>query len=187
VEFNTIKQLVEAVRVERHEKNFYTTQFVCLPAKKGDNVARCASKANRAASELLRHLPNYRFMISWTTAEQCDKPVTGAGRVEVRPCVPYADSKFILTKPERSRREEMNEFAILLALPFKTKLDMLWKEFSQESKAKANPPNVLNLLAWFTLNLLGRILLNDPQYSPIYRVSTSSSSMNLVLPSPRIP
>jgi hypothetical protein len=164
VEFNTIKQLVEAVRVERHEKNFYTTQFVCLPAEKGDNVARCASKANRAASELLRHLPNYRFMISWTTAEQCDKPVTGAGRVEVRPCVPYADSKFILTKPERSRKEEMNEFAILLALPFKTKLDMLWKEFSQERKAKANPPNVLEVIKAEMIRELARLVHAEPPW-----------------------
>lgn len=164
VEFNTIKQLVEAIRVERHEKNFYTTQFVCLPAKKGDNVGRCASKANRAASELLRQLPNYRFMISWTTAEQCDKPVSGAGRVEVRPCVPYADSEFILTKPERSRKEEMNEFAILLALPFKSKLDMLWREFAQEGRAKANPPNVLEVVKAEMIRELARLVHAQPPW-----------------------
>ena len=164
VEFNTIKQLVEAVRVERHEKNFYNTQFVCLPAKKGANTGRCSSKANRAASELLRQLPNSRFLISWTIAEECENPVVGAGRIEVRPCTPYANSKFILTKPvPPSRAEEMNEFAILLALPFGNKLDMLWSEFAQPGRKKA-PVNVLEVVKAEMITELARLVHAQPPW-----------------------
>lgn len=51
-EFTTVKELVSAVLIERRDKNFYNTQFICLPTRRGDNAQRCASKANRAAREL---------------------------------------------------------------------------------------------------------------------------------------
>lgn len=133
-EFATVKQLVAAVALDCHEKNFYITQYVCTPKPRGDNSQRCSSKANRAASELLKRLPNFRFLISWASADA--SVIATAGRVEVFPCTPYAKSKFILTRPVAAHRfEEMNEFAILLSLPFTTKLEMLWDDFGKEGSA----------------------------------------------------
>ena len=118
-EFTTVKELVNAIVLERHEKNFYSTQYVCLPTQRGDNSQRCSSKANRAANELLRRLPSLRFMISWTSAEALERTVNSAGRVEVKPCTPYDRSKLVVTRPvPASRAEEMNEFAVLVSLPF---------------------------------------------------------------------
>ena len=131
--YTTIQQLVTGLTLERQDKSFYSTQYVCTPAVKGDNSQRCAIKAARAASELLRQLPHLRFLITWSPAEALGRNASGAGRIEVRPCVPYDHSRFIITRPVPDNRiGEMNELAVLLAFPFTTKLQMLWDLFGDE-------------------------------------------------------
>lgn len=166
-EFTTVKELVNAIIVERHEKNFYNTQYVCLPTTRGDNSQRCSSKANRAASELLRRLPNLRFMISWTSAEALERTVNSAGRVEVKPCTPYDRSKLIVTRAvPASRSEEMNEFAILLSLPFTTKLEMLWNEFGEVKPAQRNgyPRGIAEIIKVDIVTELARFINITPPW-----------------------
>ena len=128
--YPNVTQLVTGVGMERHDRKFTQTQFICTPTLKGDNSQRCLSKANKAASELLRRFPHLRFMINWTPDTSGGST---AGRVEVRPCVPYDCSKFIITRPAPDNIiGDMNELAILLALPFETKLKVLWELFSDE-------------------------------------------------------
>ena len=130
--YQTIKQLVGGLALERHDKAIHETKYVCIPTIKGDNSRRCTAKAIRAANELLRHLPHLRFIISWSPAEALGQE-NGAGRVEVQHCIPYDRSRFIVTRPvQDSRVSEMNELAVLLALPFKSKLQMLWDLFVDE-------------------------------------------------------
>jgi hypothetical protein len=166
-EFVTVKQLVNAILLGWHEKTFYSTVFVCSPTARGDNATRCASKANRAARELLRRLPHLRFMVSWTSAEVLDTAVTGAGKVEVRPCIPFDRSKFILTRPvSASRSDQMNEFAVLLSLPFATKLEMLWKEFSEDRSAtrKSAPQGVAEVVVLDIVTELARLVHPNPPW-----------------------
>jgi len=166
-EYTSIKQLVAGILLECRQKEFYNTVFVCLPTKRGDNAQRCSSKANRASSELLRRLPNFRFVISWRSAEALDGNVNGAGKVEVRPCTPYDRSKFIVTRPvPAGRSEEMNEFTILLSLPFTRKLEFLWLEFSQDGSARKK-----TALQWLSdvirvelINELSRLVHSTPPW-----------------------
>jgi hypothetical protein len=71
-EYNShVKELVAAMLGERQETSFYNKQYICLPTPGGGvNAQRSSSKANRAASELLKRLPNHRF-ISSTIVEVC--------------------------------------------------------------------------------------------------------------------
>jgi hypothetical protein len=57
----------------------------------------------------------------------------------------------------------MNEFAILLALPFGTKLDMLWGEFSQQGKKKT-PQHVLEVVKAEMINELARLVHAQPPW-----------------------
>ena len=166
-EFDTVQQLVKAIILERHEKTFYNTVFVCFPKVRGNNATRCASKATRASRELLRHLPHLRFIVSWTSAEALDSGVTGAGRVEIRPCIPFDRSKFILTRPvPANRSDEMNEFALLLALPFATKLAILWKEFSEDrtTAKQGTPRGVAEIVMLDLVTELARLVHPTPPW-----------------------
>jgi hypothetical protein len=165
-EYSHVKELVAATLGERHETSFYNTQYVCLPTPKGVNAQRCSSKANRAASELLKRLPHHRFMISWTAAQAGDKAVNNAGKVEVWPCTPYDLSKFILTRPvPDNRAEEMNEFAVLLSLPFATKLEMLWNELGEKSgQGKNQPQNLAEIVQVDMITELARFVTIDPPW-----------------------
>ena len=166
-EFDTVNQLVKAVILERHEKTFYNTVFVCCPKARGNNATRCDGKANRAARELLRHLPHLRFIVSWTSAEALDGGATGAGKVEVRPIIPCDRSKLILTRPvPASRSDEMNEFALLLSLPFATKLAMLWKEFSGDYPTlnKSTPGGVSEIVMLDLVTELARLVHQSPPW-----------------------
>jgi hypothetical protein len=166
-EYNKIKELVAAIMAERHETSFYNTQYVCLPTPQGDNAQRCSSKANRAAAELLKRLPSYRFMISWTSAEALDRAVNSAGKIEVWPCTPYDRSKFILTRPVPDNRyEEMNEFAVLVSLPFTTKLEMLWNEFGEDKSGqrKYSPPGLSEVIAVDIITELARFVSASPPW-----------------------
>lgn len=166
-EFTTVKELVNAIVLERHEKNFYSTQYVCLPTQRGDNSQRCSSKANRAANELLRRLPSHRFMISWTSAEALERTVNSAGRVEVKPCTPYDRSKLVVTRPvPAARAEEMNEFAILISLPFTTKLEMLWNELAEDKKPrrKGYPQGIAEIIKVDIFNELARFVNPNPPW-----------------------
>jgi hypothetical protein len=166
-EFDTVQQLVKAILLERREKTFYNTVFVCCPKSRGNNATRCSGKATRAARELLRHLPHLRFIISWTTAEALDIGVTGAGRIEIRPCIPFDHSKFILTRPvSASRSDEMNEIAILLSLPFATKLTMLWKEFNDDraSGKQPTPRGVAEIVVLDLVTELARLVNPSPPW-----------------------
>jgi len=166
-EFDTVQQLVKAILLERHEKTFYNTVFVCCPKARGNNGTRCSGKATRAARELLRHLPHLRFIISWTSAEALDTAITGAGKVEVRPCTPFDHSNFILTRPvSTSRSDEINEFALLLSLPFATKLAMLWKEFSEDHTTvkQSSPRGVADIVVLELVTELARLVDPTPPW-----------------------
>jgi hypothetical protein len=164
-EFATVKQLTAAIALECHEKDFYNTKFVCTPKPRGDNSQRCASKAKRAASELLKRLPNCRFMISWTPSGTAAG--TTAGRVEVMPCTPYVNAKFLLTRPVPGHRfQEMNEFAVLLSLPFTTKLEMLWEDFGNDGSPAKRRVSTYSLAAAVELDVIAElnrfVNLNSP-------------------------
>ena len=165
-EFDTIQALVDAALVERQEKSFSNTIFSCLPKPRGDNTQRCTVKARRAAGELRRKLPSQRFIISWTSAERLDRAGNVAGKIEVMPCTPFA-SKVVLTRmvPE-SRAEEMNEWGILLSLPFKTKLEILWKEFGDDIAAGARgaPRGFADVVAYDMANELARLVHDTPPW-----------------------
>jgi len=165
-EFNTIHALVDAALVERQEKSFSNTIFSCLPKPRGDNTQRCTVKARRAANELRRKLPNERFIVSWTSAERLDRAGNVAGKIEVMPCTPFA-SKVVLTRtvPE-PRAEEMNEWGILLSLPFKTKLEILWNEFGDDIAAvkRGAPQSFADVVAYDMANELARLVHDSPPW-----------------------
>ena len=114
---------------------------------------------------MLRRIPNFRFIISWTSAERLDGNVSGAGRVEVRPCIPYDYSKFIVTRPVPAHRfEEMNEFAVLLSLPFTTKLQMLWDEFGGAMPKKGAPQGLGDVVEVEMITELARLVHPNPPW-----------------------
>jgi hypothetical protein len=127
-QFTTIKKLVQAIIGSRDHSGFYPMKFVCSPTRKGDDTKRCAAKAERARKLLKQHVPNLRFIITWTSTAG-----PGAGEVEVMPCISYDLGKFVIARPAVGRFEEINGFCALLSLPFATRLQMLWEDWEQRS------------------------------------------------------
>jgi hypothetical protein len=165
-EYDKVQALVDAALVERQEKSFYNTIFNCLPKPRGDNAQRCTVKSRRAARELCRKLPNQRFIVSWTSAERLDRAANVAGKIEVMPCTPFS-SKVIMTRtvPE-VRVEEINGWGIFLSLPFKTKLEFLWKEFGDDIAAakKGAPEGFADVVAYDMANELSRLVHDSPPW-----------------------
>lgn len=142
LQFITIKKLVKAVIAVKDTTVFFETKFVCSLKGKGNAAHRCMSKANRAAAELLRRLPNVRFTIICTTSGNGPK-------VEVFPCDTFTDAKFLMTSAELGiRSKHVHAFSLFLCIPFVVRLQMLWDIFSEDS---------VSLEEQFTAHLIGAV------------------------------
>jgi hypothetical protein len=126
--FQTTKQLVKAILNMKDQKTFYQTRFICTPKAKTYQTNRCLFKANKAALELHRRIPNVRFLVFWA-------PTPGrreAGKVEILPCITYNASKFLISQMVKDGiQDEVKAFSILFSLPFSTRLEMLWDKLTQ--------------------------------------------------------
>ena len=164
--FTTIKKLVQAIVGSRDQSGFYSTKFVCFPAKKGNDKSRCAAKAERARKLLKQQVPNLRFIITWTSIAE-----SAAGEIEVMPCTPYDLGRFVITRPAVRRFEEINGFCALLSLPFATRLQILWEDWEQrnptekattpERRAPA-PKGLSNIVEYDIIIELTRFTTNPP-------------------------
>lgn len=160
--FSTVNHLVKAILSARADKGFYDTKFICTPTTKGDVATRCANKAEKAANELRRRVPNLRFIISWSAEK-------GSGQVEVMPCTPYDNAKFILTRPSTRRFEELNGYGVLFSLPFTTRLEMLWGVFSDErgktaTQATQAPQGLADIVEYDLVIELARFTHPNPPW-----------------------
>lgn len=157
--FSTVNHLVKAVLSARNDKGFYDTKFICTPTIKGDVATRCANKADKAANELRRRVPNLRFIISWSAEK-------GSGQVEVMPCIPYDNAKFILTRPSTRRFEELNGYGVLFSLPFATRLEMLWDVFSGDKRKTTtqSPPGLADIVEYDLVIELARFTHPNPPW-----------------------
>lgn len=138
-EFKTIKKLVSGIVDSRKSKDFFKTRFICQPkGKVGNQSQRCLQKATRAGAELLKRVPDLRFVISWIPASALNgSPKGKAGKVEVLPCRPYGNSKVFFTNPTADHRfTDVNTFCILLSLQLPTRLGMLWDELENSTFSK---------------------------------------------------
>lgn len=167
-DFRTVKELVKAVLTARNDNGFFDTKFICLPTRRGNDATRCAAKAKRAADELRRRVPNLRFVIAWTSAAACgDRGKGAAGEVEVMPCTPYDNAKFVLTRNGSTRRfEEINGFSVLLALPFSTRLRMLWDELADDTVEKTGnaPKGLVDIVEFDMVIELARFTNANPPW-----------------------
>lgn len=143
--FKKTKNLIKAVIITKNMKSFYETKFVCTPRKKGNDLQRCASKADGVAKELLRRVPNVRFSVIIAPPENGQE----AGRIEVFPCVPYDSAKFLLTSASpKNQSGDLNGFCMLLCVPFSTRLETLWDKFCEP---------VVSQNETFTARLIGAV------------------------------
>ena len=166
-EFSAVKDLVDATLSERQEKLFPDTVFNCLPKPRSDNAQRCMVKSRRAAAELRRKLPSQRFIISWISAERLQERAANiAGKIEVMPCAPFS-AKVVMTRivPE-ARAEEINEWGVLLCLPLKSKLEILWNEFGDDIAAakKGAPQGFADIVTYEMANELARFVNDTPPW-----------------------
>lgn len=163
--FRTIKELVQAILASRQDASFFDTKFVCMPKQSGDNASRCAAKADRAKKLLQQQVPNLRFVITWTSkSENSSNDV--AGKIEVTPCTPYDIGKFVISSPSARRFEEVNGFCVLLSLPFKLRLEMLWNEWGNERSEKVTstsaPIGLANIVEYEIVSELARFTTKPP-------------------------